>query len=67
MKKLAARDYQNLLQCAIPVFNRVFPQLYNKMVVTLFYQFATWHALAKLQIHTDSTLALLDDTKKILG
>jgi hypothetical protein len=30
--------------------------------MTLLYRFAEWHALAKLRLHTDSSLAMLQDS-----
>lgn len=78
MKKLAARDFEDLLQvnfqppyliwmlnhpekCAIPVFEDLFEETHNKRILKLLYRTAEWHALAKLRIHSDSTLTLLDE------
>ncbi|KAJ8592017.1 hypothetical protein M405DRAFT_734033, partial [Rhizopogon salebrosus TDB-379] len=60
MKRMAARDFEDLLQCAIPVFEALLPEPYNKDVLTLLFTCAQWHALAKLRMHTDETLDLLD-------
>ena len=35
--------------------------------MTLLYRLAEWHALAKLRMHTDDTLSLLDSITVILG
>ena len=35
--------------------------LHNKRLMKLLYRAAEWHALAKLRMHTDTTLTLLDD------
>jgi hypothetical protein len=35
--------------------------------MTLLYRLAEWHALAKLRMHTDNTLCLLDFITTILG
>lgn len=35
--------------------------------MTLLFRLAQWHALAKLRIHTDRTLSLLESTTTILG
>lgn len=77
MKKLAARDLEDLLQveiflfimlvtlivytqCAIPVFEGLLPQKYDMIVQKLLFEMATWHGLAKLRLHTDSTLTNLE-------
>ncbi|KAG1855096.1 hypothetical protein C8R48DRAFT_776498 [Suillus tomentosus] len=67
MKKLAARDFEDILQCAMPVFEGLFPPEHDAAVQSLLYRFAQWHALAKLRIHSDSTLAFLDETFKTLS
>ncbi|KAF5393789.1 hypothetical protein D9757_000388 [Collybiopsis confluens] len=60
MKKLAARDFEDLLQCSIPVFENLLPEPYNRRLMTLLYRTAEWHALAKLRIHTDVTLSYME-------
>ncbi|KAG2010412.1 hypothetical protein CC2G_013241 [Coprinopsis cinerea AmutBmut pab1-1] len=68
MSKLAARDFEDLLQCAIPVFEGLMPRrAENSAVLDLLFVLATWQALAKLRLHTTSTLALLEDATKALG
>jgi len=37
------------------------------MVLRLLYKAAEWHALAKLRLHTDSTLGLLEGVTRELG
>jgi hypothetical protein len=54
-------------QCAIPTFKGLLPTQHDKIVMTLLYQLAEWHALAKLRMHTDITLDLLDSITTILG
>ncbi|KAK7015137.1 hypothetical protein VNI00_019203 [Paramarasmius palmivorus] len=56
MKKLAARDFEDLLQCAIPVSEGLLEEPHNKRLLKLLYCAAEWHALAKLRMHTESTL-----------
>ena len=56
-----------LWQCAIPVFEGLLPSPHNGIVMTLLYRLAEWHALAKLRMHTDDTLSLLDTITAILG
>ncbi|KIK75878.1 hypothetical protein PAXRUDRAFT_18604 [Paxillus rubicundulus Ve08.2h10] len=60
MKRLAARDFEDLLQCALPVFEGLLPAPHNKIVLDLLFDFATWHAYAKLRLHTEDTLAFFD-------
>ncbi|KAF9544902.1 hypothetical protein CPC08DRAFT_618840, partial [Agrocybe pediades] len=67
MKKLAARDFEDLLQCAMPVFEDLLPAIHNEVVLDLLFELATWHALAKLRLHTTSTLAALKASTKALG
>jgi hypothetical protein len=89
MKKMAARNFEDLLQvrvsdvkslekvpsnfmsylwqCAIPAFEGLLPSHHNEIVMTLLYRLAEWHALAKLRMHTDPTLSLLDSVTTILG
>lgn len=84
LKKLAARDYEDLLQvsygerivcarsyklqqCAMPVFDGLFPEPHNKPIQDLLFTMSHWHALAKLRMHTDETLAILDATTSLLG
>ncbi|KAF8802003.1 hypothetical protein BYT27DRAFT_7226594 [Phlegmacium glaucopus] len=67
MKKLAARDYEDLLQCAIPVFEGLLPEPHNKIVHGLLFELVTWHALAKLRLHTKSTVTALETSTTRLG
>ncbi|RXW14632.1 hypothetical protein EST38_g11221 [Candolleomyces aberdarensis] len=67
-KQLAARDYEDLLQCAIPAFQGLFPKKgHNKQIVDLLYTLAHWHGLAKLRLHTEFTLTILDELTTLLG
>ncbi|PPR08295.1 hypothetical protein CVT24_002453, partial [Panaeolus cyanescens] len=60
MKKLAARDFEDLLQCALPAFQDIVDEPHNTRIMKVLYHAAEWHALAKLRMHTDSTLTLLE-------
>ncbi|KAK0502592.1 hypothetical protein EDD18DRAFT_1065464, partial [Armillaria luteobubalina] len=51
MKKLAARDFEDILQCCIPCVEGLLP------LADLLYLSMYWHALTKLHMHTDSSLA----------
>jgi hypothetical protein len=72
---MAARDYANLLQvchthftslmltfkqCALPAFDSLLPEPHNSVVNSLLFVLAEWHALAKLRLHTEATVRLLE-------
>ncbi|CAK5269508.1 unnamed protein product [Mycena citricolor] len=68
MKKLAARNFEDLLQCAMPAFEGLLGEdVMDDIVQDLLFTLALWHGLAKLRLHTDSTLALLKQTTRELG
>ncbi|KAJ3804874.1 hypothetical protein F5876DRAFT_82487 [Lentinula aff. lateritia] len=60
MKRLAARDFEDLIQCAIPVFEGLLEEADNRVLMKLLYRTAEWHALAKLRLHTDHTLDYME-------
>ncbi|KAI1791105.1 hypothetical protein LXA43DRAFT_889833 [Ganoderma leucocontextum] len=67
MKQMAACDFEDILQCVIPCFEGLLPEIYGDAITTLLFVSAYWHALAKMRLHTDTSLTLLDDTTRILG
>jgi len=85
MKKLAARDFEDLLQvlandksytccvadgvcqCAIPVFEGLLPPPHDAIISDLLFVLATWHAYAKLRLHTEHTLNSLERATSALG
>ncbi|PPQ78449.1 hypothetical protein CVT24_001579 [Panaeolus cyanescens] len=67
MKRLAARDFEDLLQCAIPVFEGLLEPEHNRIVSDLLFELATWHGLAKLRLHTTSTVISLEASTTRLG
>uniref|UniRef100_A0A8H7XVD3 Uncharacterized protein n=1 Tax=Psilocybe cubensis TaxID=181762 RepID=A0A8H7XVD3_PSICU len=67
MTKLAARDFEDLLQCSIPVFEGLLPPAHDKVLQDILFTLCEWHALAKLRMHTDSTLTGLEATTRRLG
>ncbi|KZO91740.1 hypothetical protein CALVIDRAFT_547161 [Calocera viscosa TUFC12733] len=67
LKKLAARDYEDILQCIIPAIDGLLPEPHNSSVCKLLFLMAQWHGLAKLRLHTSATLDLLDHSTTILG
>ena len=54
-------------QCSIPVFEGLLPEPYNSSVLQLLFYLAHWHGLAKLRIHSDVTLAILDKETTVIG
>ncbi|KAF8594868.1 hypothetical protein BDV93DRAFT_458210 [Ceratobasidium sp. AG-I] len=67
MKKLAGRDWEDILQCCIPCFEGLFPEPHSQDVSVLVFTLAQWHAFAKLCMHTESTLHALDAHTTVLG
>ena len=54
-------------QCSILVFEGLLPEPFNGMLLRLLYKAAEWHVLAKLRLHTKSTLDLLEVVMKEFG
>jgi hypothetical protein len=50
----------------MPVFEGLFPEDHDALIQTLLYRFAQWHALAKLRLHSETTLTVFDKTFKKL-
>ncbi|KAG2064840.1 hypothetical protein BDR04DRAFT_1034285 [Suillus decipiens] len=67
MKRLTARDFEDILQYTMPVFEGLLPEGHDQLVQSLLYMFALWHTLAKLRIHSKTTLSVLDETFKQLS
>ncbi|KAG8697132.1 hypothetical protein FRC09_008057 [Ceratobasidium sp. 395] len=67
MTKFAARDYEDVLQCCLPAIEGLFTQEQYQRISKLIFTFAKWHALAKLRMHTESTLRALDSETTALG
>ena len=55
------------IQTAIPVFEGLLPEPYNSRILKLLFHFAYWHRLAKLRMHSDMTLEILDRQTAVLG
>lgn len=51
----------------MPAFDGLLPAPHNNIVLTLIFRLAEWHALAKLHMHTDTTMLLLDSATTNLG
>ena len=56
-----------IFQCSIPVFEGLLPEPHNKQLMTVLFRLAEWHALAKLRVHTETTLAALEKVTTIVG
>jgi hypothetical protein len=55
-----------LCKCSIPVFEGLLPDPHNQIVMDLLFTMAHWHGLAKLRMHSDLTLDVLDlETTKL--
>jgi hypothetical protein len=54
-------------QCIIPVFDGLLPEPHNSSILRLLFTCTHWHGLAKLRIHTDSTLRILDEVTVSTG
>ncbi|KIK14700.1 hypothetical protein PISMIDRAFT_17112 [Pisolithus microcarpus 441] len=67
MHQCAAWHFQNVLQCAIPAFEGLFPPDHDNVIRTLLFRLAQWHALAKLRLHMDDSLELLKHATRLLG
>ncbi|TFK49657.1 hypothetical protein OE88DRAFT_1632605 [Heliocybe sulcata] len=73
MKKMAARDFEDILQasriswCCIPCFEGLLPSPHNGVVLDLLYLLAEWHGLAKLRMHTDSSVKRLHELTTVVG
>ena len=48
-------------QCCIPCFESLLPTPHNESVLKLLYLTSYWHALAKLRLHSETTLNVLDN------
>ncbi|KAF7293656.1 hypothetical protein MIND_01145500 [Mycena indigotica] len=57
MKYAAARNFEDVLQCILPVIDGLFP-MHQKLVDQLCFELAVWHGYAKLRMHTTTTIQL---------
>ncbi|KAG9079443.1 hypothetical protein FS749_008528 [Ceratobasidium sp. UAMH 11750] len=67
LKRLAARDLEDILQCCMPVFKGLLPESIDSQVQRLLFALAYWHGLAKLRQHTSATLKQLSEVTIRLG
>jgi hypothetical protein len=59
--------FNRVQKCAMPVFDGLLPDKHNNDIQSLLFTTAEWHTLAKMRLHTDSTLAWLDESTKAFG
>jgi hypothetical protein len=55
------------LKCAIPVFDGLLPEPHNSAILRLLFICVHWHGLAKLRMHTDQTLEIMDHMTTEMG
>jgi hypothetical protein len=55
------------IQCSIPVFDGLLEEPHNQVVMDLLFVMAHFHGLAKLGLHHDKTLEVMDAATKSLG
>ena len=54
-------------QCSIPVFDGLLSEPHNTVILHLLFLCAHWHGLAKLRMHSDTTLDIMDEVTTALG
>lgn len=58
----------DLIQCALPVFDGLVEDSeHDRDICSLLFTFAEWHALAKLRMHTETTIGWLQQCTRNLG
>ncbi|GAB1527141.1 hypothetical protein RhiTH_010316 [Rhizoctonia solani] len=67
MSRLAAHDFEDILQCCIPIFDGLIPNQCAESSRTLLFVLAKWHGMAKLRLHTSETLKHLKRLTVRLG
>ncbi|KAF7356030.1 GLOBIN domain-containing protein [Mycena venus] len=67
MKKPAARNYEDILQCLLPVLEGLLPDAHNEILLDLWFILATWNSYAKLRMHTSSTIQNFSNVTTVLG
>ncbi|KAE9391050.1 hypothetical protein BT96DRAFT_1062353 [Gymnopus androsaceus JB14] len=57
LKQLAGHDMENVLQCALPCFELMFPKMEDDAFIQdLLFTCATWHGFGKLRLQFDATV-----------
>ncbi|KAI0647705.1 hypothetical protein C8Q79DRAFT_999321 [Trametes meyenii] len=60
MKQFAAHDFEDALQCFIPVVDRLLPEPHNGIVLDVIFLSAQLHGMHKFHLHTESSTRLAD-------
>lgn len=60
LQNLAAWDYEDFLQVSLPVFENLFG-IHDKHILDLLFNLNALHSFAKLRLHSDLSLVILDD------
>jgi len=55
------------MKCSIPVFEKLLPSPHDHIILDLLFILCTWHACAKLRLHTTSTMGFLKEITRLLG
>ncbi|KIO17437.1 hypothetical protein M407DRAFT_84985 [Tulasnella calospora MUT 4182] len=58
LKQLAARDFEDILQCAIPAFEGLFPESIDNKIQELLFVLGDWHSLAEHGASKDKPYSL---------
>lgn len=56
-----------VLKCSIPCFEGLHPPEDDASVRMLLFVLCYWHSLAKMRMHTTSSVAVMDDATTVLG
>ncbi|PSR76359.1 hypothetical protein PHLCEN_2v8499 [Hermanssonia centrifuga] len=63
----AAHHLAYLPSCIIPCIDGLLPEPLNKIVLDMLWDLAVWHALAKLRLHTETTLRIFEKATTNVG
>ena len=55
------------IKCSIPVFENLLAEPHNTILLDLLFILCTWHATAKLRLHTSTTMRYLREATRSLG
>jgi len=57
----------SFFQCSIPAFEGLLEGQHNRRLMKLLYRLSEWHGLAKLRMHTETSLEMMEEVTKELG
>jgi len=60
-------NHSHFSQCSIPAFEGLLEGQHNCQLMKLLYRLSEWHGLAKLRIHTETSLEMMEEVTKELG